>query len=489
MSKSRFFVWASISFAVGVGLRSVVDIPPTYIMISAFFCLVVFSLAFYLRKTQVAALALICMFAPLGIWRMAASEQKNEFAPLFETTQKIEGVVIEDVDIRTDKQLVTLKPNNSTQYVLLTTTLSTEFKYGDQVVVEGKLREPKNFSDFNYKGYLERYGVYGVMQYPKKALILKSGKGNLLVHLLLGVKELFTRRVKSLLPSPQDDLLLGILIGAKKTLPPALIEYFNTTGTSHIVAISGFNITIIIGALGSLAKLIGRRLSFWISIFLLVSFVIIAGASASVVRATVMGFLLLIGMNIGRQYSVVPALFFAGFIMLLHNPKVLYFDIGFQLSFAATLGIVVFMPVLERLTEAWPKLWQFKSILLTTLAAIVSTLPLTLLYFDRLSIVAPLANILVLPLLPFAMLFGFLSIVPILGPGFGFVADIILQYTIRVVEILAQLPFSSTEMSIKVWMAVLMYIFVAALYWGLRKLSRRLPVRPVSDVERALRMW
>src|SRR6202012_2077621 len=105
---------------------------------------------------------------------------------------------------------------------------------------------------------------------------------------------------------------LGILIGGHSNLPQGIVDNFNNTGTSHIIAVSGFNISIIIIAVISLSYLLGRRPSFWLGVFVIVSFIIITGASASVIRAGIMGFLLLLSRNIGRQYSIAPSLFFAG---------------------------------------------------------------------------------------------------------------------------------------------------------------------------------
>ncbi|HYV33243.1 MAG TPA: ComEC/Rec2 family competence protein, partial [Candidatus Limnocylindria bacterium] len=264
---------------------------------------------------------------------------------------------------------------------------------------------------------------------------------------------------------------MGILIGARKTLPQSVIDNFNTTGVSHVIAISGFNISIIIKSLEYLAKLFGRRFSFWLSLIIIFSFVILSGASASVIRAAVMGSLLLIAFNIGRQYSITPALFFSAAVMLLINPKILFWDIGFQLSFAATLGIVYFSPLLDQITQNWPNPVQLKSILLTTMAAIVSTLPLILFYFGRLSLVAPLVNILILPFVPLTMLLGFLTVLPFVGAGFAFLANFLLLYMLHVTEFFAGLKYSSLEVKISSWMFLVLALVVFGLYFGLKQLS------------------
>jgi competence protein ComEC len=310
------------------------------------------------------------------------------------------------------------------------------------------------------------------VSYPK-ILILKSHQLNPVKEFLLQIKEAFTKRLSGLFYEPQNSLLVGILIGGHGTLPKTVVDNFNNTGVSHIIAVSGFNITIIISALASLAYVVGRRASFWLATSTIIAFVIITGASASVVRAAIMGFLLLIALSIGRQYSIGPALFFAGLIMLIINPKILFWDVGFQLSFAATLGIIYFMPVLNQLTEKLPQAFGVKTLILTTLSAIAATLPIILFNFGTLSFSAPLVNLLILPFVPATMLFGFLSILPFVGPGFALVANWLLIYILKVTDFFAHVPYSSLNIQISVWIFWLLNAAVFGVYFGLRLLSNK----------------
>jgi competence protein ComEC len=249
-----------------------------------------------------------------------------------------------------------------------------------------------------------------------------------------------------------------------------LLENYNRSGTSHIVAVSGYNIAIIVGALSILAWVLGRRLSFWVSLLFICSFVIVAGASPSVIRAGVMGMLLLLGFKIGRLYSVIPALMFAGVLMLWINPKILLADIGFQLSFCATLGIILFMPLWEELAKNWPKLAGLKSIFFVSVSAIFATLPITLPTFSQLSLVALPANLLVLPAVPLAMLFGFLTVLPITAPGFAFLANGFLTYILLVVETLGQLPMAVLNFQVGKLGQFILWLALGLMYWGLKYL-------------------
>ena len=477
MTKSKIFILISLSFAFGIFFASKFNVYGLWALWTvgagslAFAASLTIKNIYFRRSAQI--LVLFLFFAGLGVLRFNQTLADNAYKNFFGQKVKWEGYVMEDPDVRSDKQLLTVQPINFDQRVLVTTTRAQSFFYGDWLLVEGKLKQPEDFEGFDYSGYLERFGIYGIMSYPK-ILILKNGQANIFKSALLTIKHAFAKRLQKFLPEPQNSLALGILIGAKRGLPQNLTDSFNNTGTSHIVAISGFNIAIIVAALSFLAWIVGRKMSFWLSLIIILGFVVIAGASASVIRAAVMGILLLMAFNIGRLYSVMPALIFAAAGMLYVNPKILYWDIGFQLSFAATLGLVLFMPLLEKLAESWPKMFGLKLIFLATLAATVSTLPLVLWYFGRLSLVSLLANLLVLPVVPFAMLFGFLTVLPFFGPGFAFLANALLTYILWVVETLARWPLAnvSAEISKKVLLSMIAALFV--LYFLLRKIAGKL---------------
>lgn len=468
MSKSKIFIQLSLAFALGifVASRFILDLRLIYLLMAL--AAIILAGAAHKRLVGIQLAGWLGLAFSLGILRYYQTLESNQYRVFFDQNIKWEGYVVEDPDVRMDRQLVTIRPKHFNQRLLVTTTKNQDFFYGDWVTLEGKLKAPTAFENFDYPAFLERYGVYAVMSYPK-ILVLKNGQGNPVKLFLLKLKHSFSRRLQKFLPQPQSSLALGILIGAKRGLPADVAENFNITGTSHIVAISGFNIAVIVAGLNWLAWLIGRRANLWLSALLVAGFVFIAGAGASVVRAAVMGGLLLLTFNLGRLYSVVPALCLAGTIMLYINPKILYFDVGFQLSFAATLGLVLFMPLWDKLTQTWPKLGGLKNIFFATVSAIAATLPLVLWYFGRLSLVALLANLLILPVVPLAMLFGFLTIVPAVAPGFAFLANLLLSYVLWVVSKLAHWPLASVIVEINAWTFMLMVALLIAAYFGLRR--------------------
>lgn len=444
MTKSTIFIFSALAFIIGVLLGSVTFVEKPWLIGAAVFCIAVFALtAAWFRLAAFCLLLLV-----FGCWRVTEARLiPSEFAGMVGTSIEIEGEIVEDIDVRTDKQLLTVRPDGFSQNMLITVTTYGYYAYGDRVWVRGKLAEPTNFDNFDYRGYLERFNVYALMRYPK-VIVLKSEQGNFFKHAILDMKVWGTRTITRLLPATEGQLLLGLLIGAKKALPQEVTDNFATTGTSHIVAISGFNISIIIGALAFLARFLGRSLSLWLSVLFIAGFVVLAGAGASVVRAAAMGVLLLVSFSIGRLYALTPSLLFAAGVMLLINPKILFWDLSFQLSFAATVGIVYGLPVLETLTKKIPGDWGIKNLVLVTVVASLATLPFVLLNFERMSVVAVLANVLIVPVIPLVMFLGAGVLIPFIGAGFAFVAGALLSYMLWVTAKLASWPFASVSIAI-----------------------------------------
>lgn len=477
MTKSQIFSWFAICFAVGILAARNFNFPIIYILYTLAALIFVFALGFLTQNNSLALIAVFFIAVCAGSLRLNSSLKPNQFQNLFGSKPELQGYIVEDIDVRPDKQLVTFQPDGFNQRLLLTVRLGASYFYGDKLLVYGKLTEPQADATFDYKTYLQRYNIYGT-EYPSKILVLGHNGQNKLKFALLKIKAAFVNRLSKLYQEPQNSLLLGILIGAKKTLPQSVTDNFNATGVSHIIAVSGYNITIIIWSLTFLAAWFGRRTHFWVSLLIVIGFVVITGASASVVRAACMGSLLLVAQALGRQYKMVTALLAAAFIMLVINPQILYADVGFQLSFAATLGIIYFMPPLEKLTGNWSNPLNLKTVLLTTLSAIVATLPLLIYNFGTLSLVAPLVNLLIVPLVPYVMLLGFLSVLPGVGTVVAFVNNFLLLYLLRITQYFAHIPYSNLNMEITTWFFAVLVAAVGLLYYVVRHFAA---LRPVEE--------
>lgn len=402
-----------------------------------------------------------------GAWRFIVDFRQNDLAPFYGQNVQVTAVITGEPDVRSDKIYLTLgqgvigsqKLNSK---ILATVPLFPQYQYGQKVEFQAKLQEPKDFPDFSYKNYLSRFGVNAVVYYPK--IKVTGFAGNKIKNLILLIKQKFVMSTDLILPEPQASFLGGLLLGTRRAIPQDILDKFSATGTSHMVAISGYNITIIANAMYWLFSGLRKRLAFSLSVLGIIMFVIMTGATASVIRAGIMGGLVLLALNIGRVYAVGNALAFTAAVMLVFNPQILVFDTGFQLSFAALLGIIYFVPVLEYYFTRLPN-W-ISRYLLPTLAAQIFTLPILLLNFGLLSVVAPLTNVLTLPLVPITMLFGFLAglaglVWTTLALPFAGMAWLFLTYILKIVDLTSRLPFASKTVHFSFFSLLIYYLVIA----------------------------
>jgi competence protein ComEC len=466
LSKSKIFLIFCLSFILGVLAAPIVAKIIT-VMLAVIFVILI-SIGWNSKSARVIGFA--GLFLLLGVLRFQTVVATNNLSPFYGKSALVSGTIIEEPDIREDKIYLTLgkiKVDGQAVYdkILVSVYPSHNFSYGDGLEVSGKIQEPAVFEDFNYKNYLSRYGIDAVMYYPNFDVVSQN-QGNKLKAKLLEVKHKFTANLTKVLPEPQNALLAGILVGEKRTIPASLSDKFNATGTSHIVAISGYNITIIVWALELILRRFGKRVSSSVSLIMILGFVILTGATASAIRAAIIGCLALIALNIGRLQNLANAMALTAAIMILINPKILPYDVGFQLSFLALCGLVYLSPHIAWNSKYIP-IWVSKG-LTATLAAQIFTLPLLLFNFDRLSLVAPITNVLVLEMVPPTMGLGFavgaLGFVwPALAALLAWPLWILLSYIIEIVQLTAKLPYASIGLHINLPAVFIYYVFLVAI--------------------------
>jgi competence protein ComEC len=397
-------------------------------------------------------------------------------------------VVAQEPDVRLDHQKLTIRVRHvearhclastcrTNGRLLIKTNLYPEYKYGDLIRITCGIQTPEPIEDFSYDKYLARYDIYSVC-WRGQIEKLDTGKGNFVMAGILATKTKFMNIINSIISEPHAAFLAGLLVGARRGIPEYLLEAFNRTGTTHIIAISGSNITIIAAVIIGFMQFLGvnRKRAFWWISAGIVIFVIMTGATASVVRAGIMGIFVLLARQLGRASRATNALVFTAFVMLLVNPKILIFDAGFQLSFLATVGLVYINPIFQNYTKRLPQMFGMKEALVTTMSAMVTTTPLILYQFGRLSVVAPLANIIILPAIPMTMAIGFAAgMVGMLSQSLGSIlvwpAWLLLEYMIRVAEILSSWKFASLELGGFHWLLMIgMYGVIWWLIWKFNK--------------------
>ena len=379
---------------------------------------------------------------------------------------EIIGVVVDYPDRRDQIQNLKVKvesvnkigedqPQPAYGFLLAKVPVEEKISYGDRVCLIGYLDLPPEDGDFNYRSYLEKKDIYAFL--PKAEVsIMERGLGNFLLRAIYNLKDNALRRVYVLWPDPEASLLAGILLGVESGISDQVQKAFRDTGTTHIIAISGFNITIVAGLFTRLfSRLLNRRQAALAAVLGISLYTLLVGADPAVVRAAVMGGLSIFASQIGRRQHGLNAAALASLLMILINPR-LPWDISFQLSLSATIGLILyadplaawFLGLSSRFLpmEAAQKLTQpVSEYFLFTLAAQLTTMPVMVYHFHSFSISTFLANPAILPVQPPIMIVGGVGLIvgliwlPLGRAAAPLVYPFVL-YTIRVVEWFSRLP-------------------------------------------------
>ena len=343
--------------------------------------------------------------------------------------------------------------------ILVRVDAGDTYQYGDHVRVRGVIETPPENEEFSYKDYLALSGIHAYMRNAEATMLPEARGGHPIKVWIFDLKERALANVYELFPDPEASLLAGILLGVETGLPKDLQEAFKETGTTHIIAISGFNITIIAGLLFALARrFLDEKLGTLVALIGIFSYTVLVGADAAVVRAAIMGSVALFARQVGRQQDAATSLLGVAVIMTLPifgGPMVLW-DVGFQLSFAATAGLIFFADPLAQwfVRQAARIMPQARAeqlagpvgeYFLFTLAAQFATIPIMAYHFGRISLISFIANPFILPVQPAVMILGGIALIVSLllmplGKILAIFALPFTTYTIRMVEFFAPMP-------------------------------------------------
>ena len=433
---------------------------------------------FYKNKTAT-VVAFFILFFSLGIWLTDIKLEKLKHLDL--NGQEFSGIVkiIKEPEIKDNYQNLIIWSEDKKEKFLLNISAYKKYAYGDELQVQCTLQIPEN-KTFNYQMYLAKEGIFYICK-SESVEIISGGHGNQFYTFILTIKNKLLGSISRLLPAPESGLMIGLLLGGDSLLSKGIQTNFSRTGLTHIVAVSGYNVTIIAEYLLLLGIAIGlwRKQALWFALFGIFLFVVMTGAPASAVRAGIMGALLIWAMKEGRLANSTNAIVFAGAIMLLLNPLLLRYDIGFQLSFLATLGIVYFSPFLESEMIKKHRAFGLWEIIILSLSAQIFVVPILIYNFKSLSLISLLANALVLPIIPLTMLLGFLMLLleiifhP-LAVVFSWVAYLPLRYEVEVINFLGNLKYSAVTINNFSWIWVaLWYIILVVITFLLKKYAKK----------------
>lgn len=364
--------------------------------------------------------------------------------------------------------------------VRLSTNIRSTYQFGQPLRLRGRLVTPPDFEDFSYREYLARKGVHSLF-YPTTIEVLPlENQGNWLYRQLYWVRARGEQLLNQQLPEPYAALANGMLLGIESGIPDELYEQFNLTGSSHVIVISGSNVALIAGILLALGRrALSKRRALWPALLGIALYALLVGGDAAVLRAAWMGALYAIATTLDRRNTALVSLAFACWVMTIANPLTLW-DVGFQLSSAATAGLILFSPAIVAAFQWISPTWItsgpltgsleiggldvaakgrtliqgiLQDGLMVTIAANIATLPLVLYYFGRLSLISLATNVLIAPAQPFIMLWGSAGLA--LGLlGLTAIAQMVLWipwlclvWTVTVVRWTAALPGASLELT------------------------------------------
>lgn len=491
MTSSKTLFIFSLAFISGIFANSFFLIPNSIIFLFLFLTILSFLFSFWFKNFIIFGFCLI--FFLFGIWRyqLAIFQIENSSLRKFNNIPEeisLVGTIMREPQFGEKSQELIIKVeqiyhdgtiSKFNEKILIITRRYPEYKYGQKLKLFGKISTPAEYIEgFNYKGFLEKEGIYSIMNFPKIELLEEKANLPLVFKFygkILKLKEKLRKSISENLPSSESVLLRAMLLGDKKQISDKLGEKLNITGLRHITAISGMHVTI----LSSILLNVFLGLGFWrkqaliFSLFFIFLFILMTGLQPSAIRAGIMGGIFILAQYFGKAYASSRAISFAAFLMLLQNPLLLKYDIGFQLSFLAMTGIIFFSPILESFFRKIPNLFQLKNILVLTFSAQVFTLPLLLFNFGYFSLIAPITNILVLPILPLILglgfLFAFLGLFfRQLGHIFSLPCWILLTYLLKVVNFFSR-SWAAKIFNISWQWLIISYLFLGLITWRLNE--------------------
>lgn len=479
-------LWASgVGFVAGIFVRSVRSV--TFAE-STFAVLVVTAVALAAMgnvKTRTNAVVLLVVLGAgiLGVWRADGAQMQGDSYLNKHVGQVVtlEGVVNQEPDVREGSVrlsvLATGVASSSESIragVLAVVSAYAHVQYGERVRVRGELVVPEAFDttagrQFHYQEYL---AVQGISYQMKRASVEVLAPAPLsLTGAAIALKQWYVRGLEQSLVEPQAGLAAGITAGDKRGLGTELASDFRIVSLTHIIVLSGYNITVVADALMRALSWAPTYVRLGAGGFVALFFSLMTGGAAASVRAAVMALIAMSAQLSGRIYRADRALVVAAAGMALWNPLVVAFDPGYQLSILATAGLVWLSPTVERWCARVPERWGLRAVCVSTISAQMAVLPLLLYQNGLLSFVALPANMLVLALVPSAMLFSLVAgvggaFLGVLAPLVALPAHVALSYMIGTAQVLSHVPGASVEVpAFSTWWVAGAYAALLGMVW------------------------
>jgi competence protein ComEC len=443
----------------------------------------------------------------IGVWRgtaLALPSGPDSVAGLIGRGKlELVGTVVDDPRPRGATQQVVLedviarqgaRPHSTRGGLLVTIPRVLAVGVGRRLALEAEVEAPAAFEGFDYPAYLARQGISGVIRAREARLLADPPRAGP-AELAASARAWLLGGLNEMVPQPEAALGAGILLGVRSSIPPEVADAFAVAGLTHVVAISGWNIAIVAAIVATLARPLERRAGGrWLAPMAagatIAAYVLLTGASPSVVRAALMAGAMMTARLGGSRAHAASALGLAAAMMLVAAPAVLW-DVGFQLSALATLGLIVFAGPIEGRLARWPA-WLREPVALT-LAAQLTTLPVVVGSFGRLSLVAPAANVVVVPLVPLVMLLCAVAafvgaicsathltvLLDLATWAIGGSAWLLLRAMIVTGQLAASLPMAAVPVAAPSWLALAWYPGLGIVW---RRGARKVDLPPPAEL-------
>ncbi len=405
---------------------------------------------------------LFCLGLFIGVVRVQLVEEKINF--VCEQSCVLDGTIVTSPETKNEYQIYSVQPiteSGEVYDVLVRVPLYPRYEIGETLKLSGKVTVPKiiyphddknNDKGFDYASYLRTKNIGSEMIYPHVEVL--DSEAHTTRDVLGRLKENLISRIENYVSAPASSLASGMLFGAS-SMSKELMQTFRTAGLSHIVVLSGFNIVILISSVLFVLTFLPIALRVVIATAFVILFVIMVGGEPSVIRATLMALISLVAILLGRVYVARQALVLSLFVIVMYEPYSLMHDVSLHLSFLATVGLVYMSRPLELLFKEsfLEKVSLLREISITTISAYFATLPYVMYTFGTVSVYALIANILVVPFVPLAMLLSFLVVVgsyisETLSLLIGFMNSFLINCMIGIARIVEVLPYSTITFSV-----------------------------------------
>lgn len=457
-------------------------IPLAIIWIILILCIVIASVTLFTEK-RITTLILLALFmvSSMGAYIRSTHQQAPQYDPILDsyidTQATLSGYIRSHPEIRERDQRFILETDHTIpSKVLVTTTTHESLRPGMYITATGRLRIPEAFITdtgriFHYDRFLAKDDIYFTMSFAHIENVSESSLPPI-AHSAWHSKQHLLSVLDRTYSSPGSELLGGMLLGERSRLSDSIQEQFRIAGVVHIIVLSGFHVTIVsLSVFWILRSFLPQKTALILSIAGILFFIAMVGATSTIIRASSMAIVAILARIFGQSHNGLRGLMMVGGGMTMHNTRILLWDTSFQLSFLATLGLIIFADPIEKYLKQFhmPALLGIRETLVATISAQIMVTPLILYSMGTFSIIAPLANILIVPWTIFIMIGGGVSLIiggsiPFIGLLVAIPVQVLLSLQLFLADKLSSLSFASITLPpIPLWGIMGIYAIIGAI--------------------------